>query len=267
MTFRLALINGARRACGDVLTTIQSSVGRLTSAFRLPRCSHKLVPSSNLSLLTWAGLLCCTATYFSASTTVIEWVRITPPSDTPVALGASTHDAPADSALREAFSNRKQPLFSRIAAISPALMTLPSAEKNGISHTTVAEPPGSDHPPERDQPDVLQAVSSEKPAVSFAGLWAPTANACSPKSNSRQLLPAVIDEDGAWAGEVSCKFQRIRRSGNVAVITSACSNGRQRWTAKVRLEVAGDRLKWSSERGSQNYVRCAPRIVEARAGL
>ncbi len=258
MTFRLALINGARRACADVLTAIPSSVGRLTSAFRLPPCSHKLVAISNLSLLTWAGLLCCTGAYFSATTTAVEWVRITPPSDTPA----------ADSALREAFSDRKQPLFSRIAAISPALMRLPSAEQNGISHTTVAEPPASDHPPEDDQPDVLQAVSSDtKPAVSFAGLWAPTANACSPKSNSRQLLPAVIDEDGAWAGEVSCKFQRIRRSGNVALITSACSNGRQRWTAKVRLEVAGDRLKWSSDRGSQNYVRCAPRIVEARARL
>jgi hypothetical protein len=265
---KLVRVDRARSACADVLKNIPCSVGRLTSALRLPPRSHR--PATNWSrfLLTSAGVLCCTATYFSAGTTAFEWIRIAPSGDTPVVLSASSQNGPADSAFRQAFSDRKQPIFTRLAAISPALMALPPAEQDGISNITVAEHTASDHPPKIDEPDLLQAVSSDpRPFASFAGLWAPTANACSPKSNGRQLLPAVIDDEGAWAGEVSCKFRRIRRSGNVALITSTCSDGRQRWTAKVRLEVAGDRLKWSSERGSQNYVRCAPRIVEARAGL
>jgi hypothetical protein len=103
--------------------------------------------------------------------------------------------------------------------------------------------------------------------LSFAGIWAPTPQACSPASNNRQLLPAVISQEGAWAGDVSCRFRRIKQSGNVAVVTSTCSDARQRWTNTVRLVVTGDRLTWSSERGSQTYVRCAPRIVEARASI
>jgi hypothetical protein len=39
-------------------------------------------------------------------------------------------------------------------------------------------------------------------------------------------------------------------------MVATCSDQRSRWTANVRLEIRGDRLTWSSERGSQTYVRC-----------
>ena len=41
-------------------------------------------------------------------------------------------------------------------------------------------------------------------------------------------------------------------------MVAACSRGRARWTSNVRLSVSGDRLQWSSGRGTQNYVRCEP---------
>jgi uncharacterized membrane protein len=93
-------------------------------------------------------------------------------------------------------------------------------------------------------------------STSFVGQWAPTAQACRPQLNQSGLLPATISEQGAWAGETTCTFQRRRQSGSAWTMVAACSDQRSRWTAKVRLEVRGDRLTWSSERGSQTYVRC-----------
>jgi peptidoglycan hydrolase-like protein with peptidoglycan-binding domain len=90
----------------------------------------------------------------------------------------------------------------------------------------------------------------------FVGVWAPDPNACSPKTNRRGLLPAVINHQGAWAGDVSCAFKNGRRDGESWRFAATCTGARKRWTANVRLAVSGDTLVWSSERGSQTYVRC-----------
>ena len=90
----------------------------------------------------------------------------------------------------------------------------------------------------------------------FVGVWAPDPNACSPKTNRRGLLPAVINHQGAWAGDVSCAFRNGRRDGEAWRFAATCTGARKRWTANVRLAVTGDTLVWSSERGSQTYVRC-----------
>jgi hypothetical protein len=218
-----------------------------------------------------ATILCCAAFNFFFDSSKPEWIPL--PQDHYVGSGApppiaSNQDSREDPRFRHAFDNPKQPIFARIAAINPLLVALPVAGSDESSEITVAKEPGSDFRDTDLSEDTLLAVSPDaKPSLSFAGVWAPTSKACSPKSNDRQLLPAVINEDGAWAGEVSCRFRGIKQSGDVAVVTSTCSDGRQRWTAKVRLAVTGDRLIWSSERGSQTYVRCAPRIVEALARI
>jgi hypothetical protein len=40
---------------------------------------------------------------------------------------------------------------------------------------------------------------------------------------------------------------------------------RDRWTANVRLAVAGAQLVWTSERGAQTYTRCQPKTGVAGA--
>ena len=90
----------------------------------------------------------------------------------------------------------------------------------------------------------------------FAGVWAPNLKACSPQTNQKGLLPAVINREGAWAGDVSCSFRNGRRDGDGWRFAATCSDARKRWGASVKLTVAGDVLTWSSERGSQKYVRC-----------
>jgi hypothetical protein len=201
------------------------------------------------------------------------WIALPPEAR----AGSDRHAVPSSSAgesmaarrFRSAFDDPAQPLFSRIAAISPAMTSLPLPDEPDNGREAIVAQEGAQEEPERGVPKEMAQASSPdaNPSISFAGIWAPSASACSPKSNNRQLLPAVINEEGAWAGEVSCRFRRLRQEGNTAIVASTCSNGRQRWTANVRLAVAGDRLVWSSERGSQAYVRCPPRIVEARAGI
>ena len=103
-------------------------------------------------------------------------------------------------------------------------------------------------------------------SASFVGVWGPSANACSPKLNRGGFLPAVIANDGAWAGETSCSFGPAKAVSPTAwSVAATCSNGRRRWTSLVSLSVTGDRLLWSSKRGSQVYVRCPQRPATSMA--
>jgi hypothetical protein len=103
------------------------------------------------------------------------------------------------------------------------------------------------------------------PAASFVGIWGADASACSARLNRTGLLPAVIDDEGAFAGETSCAFKSRKQVAGAWQVVAACANARSRWTANIRLAVAGNRLTWSSQRGSQTYVRCerGPMMAEA----
>jgi len=94
--------------------------------------------------------------------------------------------------------------------------------------------------------------------AAIIGTWAANANAC--KSRPTSFIPAVIDNDGARAGETFCAFKQKRPDRDGVNIVAACSNSHERWVARIRLVVDGDRLKWSSQRGSQKYVRCGPTL-------
>ena len=98
--------------------------------------------------------------------------------------------------------------------------------------------------------------ADNKEAAGFIGVWGTDPSACHPNRNSSGLFPAVIKEDGAWAGEVSCAFSNKKQVGNEWNFAATCTNPQSRWTSNVRLAVSGNRLNWSSERGTQHYVRC-----------
>jgi hypothetical protein len=92
-------------------------------------------------------------------------------------------------------------------------------------------------------------------SAKFVGVWAPEIAACAPRNRTR-LLTAVINHKGAWAGDVSCSFAEPKRDGDTWSFAAVCSRGRNRWTSNVRLTPTGDALIWSSERGTQRYLRC-----------
>jgi hypothetical protein len=103
------------------------------------------------------------------------------------------------------------------------------------------------------------------PTEGFVGIWGTEVSACSPRLNQQGLLPAVIDGEGAWAGETRCAFQRKKRAADGWSVVASCFNAHDRWTANIRLVVNGDRLTWTSERGSQSYLRCKTGSNIARA--
>src|SRR5262249_11663928 len=102
-------------------------------------------------------------------------------------------------------------------------------------------------------------------AEAFVGIWGIDASACSPRLNRKGFLPAVIDGEGAWAGDTFCAFDRKKRTTSGWEVVANCSNARDRWSANVRLIINGDQLTWTSERGSVSYLRCQARLGAARS--
>ena len=111
------------------------------------------------------------------------------------------------------------------------------------------------HPPRRPD-EITGAITAPRP--SFVGTWATRAGACS--SQSGQFLPAVIDDHGARAGRTTCQFKQKRQDEVGWNVVAQCSDGRERWTARVRLRAEANRLVWISERGTQAYIRCGQQL-------
>jgi hypothetical protein len=106
--------------------------------------------------------------------------------------------------------------------------------------------------PERTQIEQQRA----KPSA-FIGSWAAEAASCGVRSNKSSDLLTLVDERGARAGESSCTFKtRKQIAATEWEMGAACTDRTNRWSSNVRLTVSGNRLKWSSQRGSQTYVRC-----------
>ena len=87
--------------------------------------------------------------------------------------------------------------------------------------------------------------------ATIVGVWAPDAGTCSARNFRERVLPAVINTDGAWAGETFCLFKNKTQTETGWKVVAECSNPRERWTANVRLTVDGNRLTWTSKRGTQ----------------
>jgi hypothetical protein len=102
-------------------------------------------------------------------------------------------------------------------------------------------------------------------AASFVGIWGADASACSVRLNRKGFLPAVINDEGAFAGDTSCAFKSRKQVAGAWQLVAACANARRRWTSHIRLAVTGNRLIWSSQRGLQTYVRCEGGPMMAQA--
>jgi hypothetical protein len=103
-------------------------------------------------------------------------------------------------------------------------------------------------------------------AEAFVGRWAADMKACSHKATKSGYLPTVIETRRARAGDASCSFTDKRQAGSTWRFVAQCTSGAERWTAHIEVAVVGDRLTWTSERGSQTYVRCQQPLELARAG-
>lgn len=92
----------------------------------------------------------------------------------------------------------------------------------------------------------------------FVGLWAADARACEFRPGTGSDLRAVIGERGARAGKNSCAFKEKKQIGNAEwEMKASCADGSGRWESTVRLSLSKNKLKWSGQRGTQIYTKCA----------
>jgi len=103
---------------------------------------------------------------------------------------------------------------------------------------------------------VAASAQSAMQQATFVGVWAPDASSCSLRSFRDGLLPTVINQEGASAGQTFCSFKNQQQVQGGWRMDALCSNKQERWSARVHLSVSGDRLIWRSQRGSQSYARC-----------
>jgi hypothetical protein len=95
-----------------------------------------------------------------------------------------------------------------------------------------------------------RATPASKPELNFLGGWGVDVAQC-------RESPITITARRAETVGVKCELHSTQQeSSNVWRLGARCANGGERWNANVRFTVSGNKLTWSSERGTTTYVRC-----------
>lgn len=141
----------------------------------------------------------------------------------------------------------------------PVASEATQAEPKPSSVTTASlpgTPADTDQDGDDDAPAPRVTPAAPAPTLRLSGKWGATRSACTPGRGKDELLPLVLGPKGARAGDATCRFNRTVQNGNRWSIAASCRHGRESWRAHVKLTMAGNRLTWSSERGTQAYIRC-----------
>ena len=101
----------------------------------------------------------------------------------------------------------------------------------------------------------LMAEQSVRATETFVGRWAEEAVDCNPAAGP----PLRISVRQAEKSGTVCKFGPALRDGSAWRVQATCAGGGKTWNSNVSLSVTGDRLTWSSERGTDSFVRCRGR--------
>ena len=101
----------------------------------------------------------------------------------------------------------------------------------------------------------LMAEQPVRASETFVGRWAEEAADCNTPGGS----PIRISVRQAEKNGTVCKFGAPLRDGSAWRVQAVCTGRGKTWNANVSLSIAGDRLTWSSERGTDSFVRCRGR--------
>jgi putative peptidoglycan binding protein len=110
---------------------------------------------------------------------------------------------------------------------------------------------------DRETEERLLSRPAVRAARTFIGGWALEAGECRHREGSAQL---IIHSHGAEAAGGKCDFRSIKQeAASRWRIRAVCSAAGQAWNANIDLSLIGPNLRWSSERGTETYVRCLKR--------
>lgn len=174
-------------------------------------------------------------------------------TERPAGSGAIKPQIGADSQIERSQPMEATELFDPIALLIDRLSSSFATAERPIS-----SPVGQNDmqgeievtPPRHD----LRAPDSS----TVVGVWAPEPGSCSARNLRDGVLPTVISAHGARAGDTSCVFKNQRQTERDWRVVANCRNPHENWATNVRLTVKGDRLVWTSNRGTQAYTRCRP---------
>jgi hypothetical protein len=96
----------------------------------------------------------------------------------------------------------------------------------------------------------LDANAASTSDISFIGGWGVDGAQCREE-------PLTITERRAEVSGASCEFRSTQRESlNVWRLRAQCAKDGERWNANIRFTLSGNKLIWSSERGTTTYMRC-----------
>lgn len=151
---------------------------------------------------------------------------------------------PAATGVPEAGDRRTQ--RKRVAPSSDPSSTARPTELSPQPHKEAAIAPSSRaDPPGR-------GIRAE---YTFVGGWADAIGEC--QEGQDQGAPLVISAHAAKTAGGECEFRSVTREATSGWhIVAQCASEGQSWNANIDLKLAGSNLTWSSERGTETYVRC-----------
>jgi len=98
-------------------------------------------------------------------------------------------------------------------------------------------------------------------AETFAGVWAREARDCRHRDGDDDQR-IRIDQRGAQAVGARCVFHSVKQeTAGRWRVRALCTVAPNSWTANISLRLVGPNLRWSSERGTETYVRCPKQTV------
>jgi hypothetical protein len=163
------------------------------------------------------------------------------------------------------------PATDRSAAPTAGRPVAPRIQQHGVEVDTqgvltdVWAPPLSNPPRDsrlangqlRDVP-APPSVSAEP---SFIGGWSDDIGGC----RTGRKAPLVINSHAAKTANGECDFGSVaRKAANRWRIAAICTAEGDFWRAHITLKLTDSNLTWSSERGTETYVRCKPRSRSSR---
>jgi hypothetical protein len=171
-------------------------------------------------------------------------------NSTPIASNDAKAPGPAD-ADRPAAATAAGPDGLRIQ------QRRTEADSPGVFTDVVWHPQLSNPPPDsrlansqrRNVPDPPGAGADS----TFVGGWTDDIGRC----RTGRKAPLVISSRAAKTANGECAFGFVaREAANRWRVTAICAAGENFWRANIALKLMEPNLTWSSERGTETYVRC-----------
>jgi hypothetical protein len=151
---------------------------------------------------------------------------------------------------------------ARPRTVAPEPDNVPAAEPAKPSRPRQASQPSQEGPANIVSGTTVahdQSRSAETAAAprveAFIGIWAREPAECRHRASDDQRIR--IDARSAESGGGRCAFRSVRQEdADRWRVRASCNAALDSWTANISLRMVGPNLRWSSERGTETYVRC-----------